>query len=240
MIPRYIGEQIIVSKETWSEVVEVISDYWDGGFLITDFDYGDGHYIVVLSKVVGWTRQCILYGSEFPEYKVDDAWENGLYITNVLHDGCDWIVIMTSMSDCVGQRWITHTDWNSFKRRVDSAMDDGMIVTKIACSQNYPTTYCAVASVMDYSQAQRLRFYPGMPTPDMIDLCTRDTVLIDMNDVDGGIVALTASDTGWDDQKLLAGNWRRVIEYIEEGWEHGYRVTTLCYSAGYWVVAMSY
>lgn len=74
----------------------------------------------------------------------------------------------------------------------------------------------------------------------MIDLCTADTVLIDMNDVDGGIVALTASGTSWTDQKLMAGDWRAVIRFIEGGWENGYSVTTLCYSSGYWVVAMSY
>ena len=241
MIPRYIGAQVILARESWSDILGEINDYWDEDYFITDFDYGEGHYVVVLSKISEWNGQVIYFGSQFPEDKVDEGWANGYRITNVMHDGTDWIVIMSGVPSCINQRWITDTDWDSFKRKVERAWRDGMIVTKIACDLTYPAVYCAVTSDVGIPQKQGLKYFPGRPTADMIDMCDHETVLIDMYDVDGGILALTASETGYDDQRLkVASSWRSAMEFVNRGWDDRYSLTSLCYYQGYWIVAMSY
>ena len=91
MIQREIGQQTIVSKERWSDIMDVISEYW----------------------------------------------EEDYYVTNVMHDGTDWIVIITEVPECRNQSLILNTDWGAFKRRVDQIYDNGMIVTKISCNHNH-------------------------------------------------------------------------------------------------------
>ena len=219
-----------------------IEEYWGEGYVITDFDYGDGEYVVVLSEVIGWNDgQMICYGSQFPEGQIDEGWRSGYKITNVMHDGSDWIVIMSDVPLCENQRWMTDTDWDSFKHKVRRAWRDGMIVTKIACDLTYPTVYCAITSRMDEPQEQGLKYFPGQPSADMIDMCGDDTIIIDMYDVDGGILALTASDTGYNDQVLkVAGSLGSAIEFIKRKWNDNYKITSICYYKGYWIIAMSY
>ena len=67
MIQREIGQQTIVPKERWSDIMDVISEYW----------------------------------------------EEDYYVTNVMHDGTDWIVIMTEVPECRNQSLILNTDWGA-------------------------------------------------------------------------------------------------------------------------------
>ena len=241
MIPRTITAQTIASRESWSSIMEAIKKYWDEGYYITDFDYGGGYYRVVMSKGTGWNGQAIRFGETFPKEKIQELWDKGYYITNAMHDGKDWIVVMSGVEDCRSQSWFTRTNWNDFKDTIKEYWDKDMVVTKLACKTSGGTTvYCGIVSKMTYSQEQKMKYYSGTPTPDIIDLCEANTILTDFYDVDGGVFAVTASKTGWEDQTLgVKSSWDSALEFIKKYWDRDYSLTTLSYYNGIWLVAMS-
>ena len=86
MIPKLNNNaQTLISKKTWKEVTEEISEQWVKDFYITDFDYGDGMYRVLFSKLTGWTNQTYTFGKDFPGEKIDEYWDKNYYITNNLN-----------------------------------------------------------------------------------------------------------------------------------------------------------
>lgn len=240
MIPRKITAQTILSRSNWSEIREAIGEYWEKDYFITDFDYGEGYYRVVMSKGTGWNGQAIRFGKSFPSDKVSELWDKGYYITNVMHDGTDWIVVMSGVPDCVTQSWFTRKNWSDFKDDIQEMWGKDMVVSKIACnlSSAYPT-YCGVASKMQYSQGQSTKYFAGKPTSAIGDMCEDGRIVTDMYDVDGGVFAVSASGTGWNKQVVeVRAKWETAVDLIKRYWDNDYSLTSLCYFQGYWVIAM--
>lgn len=240
MIPSKITTQTILSRAKWSEMMDAISEYWEKDYYITDFDYGEGYYRVVMSKGTGWNGQAIKFGETFPQDKIRELWAKGYSITNVMHDGQDWIVVMSGVPDCVTQSWFTNGNWTEFRSTIREYWDKDMVVTKLACKLSSSPVYCAVVSKMQRSQGQNMRYFEGKPTSEIGDLRDSDTIITDMYDVDGGVFAVTASGTGWDKQSIeVRAKWETAIDLIKRYWDKDYSLTSLCYFQGYWVIAMS-
>lgn len=242
MIPSTIGEQSILTRSTWNQCMEAIGDYYDQGYYITDFDYGGGVYKIVMSKSVGWNGQIIKFGKEFPQQEVSEGWKKGYHITNVMHDGSDWIVIMSGVPSCQRQTWFTRYNWNEFKSDISKIWDEGKIVTNLACKMSGDEPlYCAICSQMSTSQGQSYHFIQGRPTAqELCDLCTKGRLIVDIYDFDGGTFVVTASDTGWRQQKMhVSENWENSSEVIQQSWNEGYNITTIAYYHGAWIVILS-
>ena len=241
MIPRRITAQTILSRKSWKEIRSAIGEYWDKDYYITDFDYGEGYYRVVMSKGTGWNGQAIRYGSSFPTDEIQELWGKGYSITNACHDGSDWIVIMSGVSDCKTQSWFTRTSWSDFKENISEYWKKDMVVTKIACKLSGSSpVYCGIVSKMDYSQGQKMKYFSGKPTSDIGDMRDDNSIITDMYDVDGGVFAVTATKTGWTKQSIeVRAKWDTAIDLIKRYWDKDYSLTCLCYYQGYWVIAMS-
>lgn len=240
MIPRRITTQTILSRSSWKEIRAVIGEYWDKDYYITDFDYGEGCYRVVMSKGTGWNGQAIRFGSTFPKDEIRELWGKDYYITNVSHDGTDWIVIMSGVSDCETQTWFTNTNWGEFKGNISECWDKYMVVSKIACKLGSTPVYCGIASKMTFSQGQEMKYFSGKPTAEIGNLVKDGRIITDMYNVDGGVMAITASRTGWTKQYVdVKAHWETAIELIKRYWDKDYSLTSLCYYQGYWVIAMS-
>ena len=88
--------------------------------------------IEFLSKGTGWNGQSYRYGKDFPKEKIQELWDKNYHITNVTHDGNDWIVIMSGDTGINGQSWFTRASFSDFEKKVDEEWAEGNDITKVA------------------------------------------------------------------------------------------------------------
>lgn len=241
MIPRHITAQVILSRPTWDSAMEAINDHWNQGYYITDFDYGAGYYKIVMSMGTGWNGQAVKYGKSMPMSDIKLYWDLGYIITNIMHDGCDWIVVMSGVNKGISQTWLTRTDWDDLKNSINEGWDEGLVMTQIACDNSTSTpVYCAVLTQMPDAYSQRSKFFPGAPTCDILDISDGSNIITDIYDVDGGVLAIAASGTGWNQQAIAVKPcWDEASDFIKRYWDKHCAVTTICYYRGDWIVVMS-
>ena len=238
MIPLRIGLQSTWSRRTWNEIMDYVKEYWDKDYYITDFDYGDGQYRVVMTKDCGWDGQAIRTGKTFPKEKVDEMWNKGYRITNVAHDGEDWIVVMSSGYTGVGaQSWFTRTRWEDFKAEIKKAWDEDYVITKVAYGDG---TYCAVMS-KGINWSQSWNYIAGEITQkEMDNMYPDDKIITDIMDANGGLFIVRSGRTPYNDQGLFkSSNWDRLNDRMTEMWNKGYNITSFGYYRGEWYMLMS-
>lgn len=239
MIPRSIIAQSYFTRKGWGDTTTLIEEYWDKGYVVTDFDYGNGFYFVVMSKVNGWNRQKLFYGNSLPTDDIKEAWDRGYYITNVLHDGSDWIVIMTEVDYCTTQRLFSTGVWEDFKEKIQNGWDEDMLVTKLCCEkQRFSTYFAAMTEFNDGSPAQSARYLSGsIIKSDLDDLFVDGKYIVDIFDFDGGAYVVTAGDTGWSSHRLfMSPSLNSTYEAIKDYWDRGYYITTISFYDGEWIL----
>lgn len=238
MIPLRIDQQTVITRSSWKEMMERVKEMWDQDHYITDFDYGNGVYRVVMSSGTGWNGQAIRVGKTFPENEVDELWNKGYNITNVTHDGQDWIVIMSGNTGLSRQRWFTRNSWESFKQAISQGWEDGKVITKIAYGNG---TYCGIMS-SGLNWSQTWKFIPGEITQQHLNELYEDgdKIVTEVFDIDGGMFIVLSGNTGYDDQFISqSSNWDRLSERLTEYWNKNYNVTTIGYYNGDWFLLMS-
>ena len=238
MLPRSIRGQQFFSRSSWGDVMDDIKEGWDNGFFITDFDYGDGVYFVVMSKVEEWNGQAVRYASEFPTDDIKELWGKRYSITNMLYDGSDWIVVMTGVDYCLKQKMFRCMDADDFKERVSNGWNEDKIITKLCCRQEYyGNTYVGVMTeYRDSSPSQSRSFLRGVVlASELMDLCRDGKYITNIFDFGGGVMVATESGTEWRSCKIYrCGSTGTLAESIRECWDSGYSVTTLAYYDGEW------
>lgn len=239
MIPRRIYGQAYCCGGRWSEVMDLVKKYWDQGYFITDFDYGNDTYFVVMSKVQGWNGQAIRYGSSLPADDIKEMWDKDYYITNAFYDGKDWVIVMTGVDYCKTQRYFTTTKWDEFKDKITAGWNDDMLVTKLCCEikSSYNLYFAAMTEFKDGSPAQSRRYMSGNVTArDLAALCEDGKFIVDIFDFDGGVFVVTAGDTGWSSYRIVqVAGVNGLTEKIKKAWDDGYSLTTLTYYNGEWI-----
>lgn len=132
MIPLRISEQTLVVEEHWETCEREIERLWNEGFFITDFDYGDDLYHVVMSAGTGWREQYIESGSEFPERHIEDGWREGFMVTNIAIDDEEWILVFTAGTNLQGQSWHGTHSFQEFEDMFHQLTYEGQAITKFA------------------------------------------------------------------------------------------------------------
>ena len=242
MVPSRINGQRILSRNSWKEIMAEINTYWEQDYYVTDFDYGGGRYVVVLSKNTGWDGQKIVWDKTFPEKAVDEAWEQGLYITGVTYDGSDWIVVMSGVRECLQQGWFTRTNWRNFLDTISQKWDKDEIITTIGCKKNgSDVVYCGVSSKMSYSGSQG---YKSVRPADILsalqELSNGSRIVTDLYDVDGAILAISEDVPGWSHQIFYTcPDFGVLSQAVDRVYQQDYYITALCYCLGGWVLVAS-
>lgn len=218
--------------------MDYVKEYWDKDYYITDFDYGDGQYRVVMTKDCGWDGQAIRSGKTFPKDKVDEMWNKGYRITNVAHDGEDWIVVMSSGDTGLGsQSWFTRTNWEDFKSEIQNAWNEGYDITKVAYGNG---AYCGVMSKgLDWTQSWN--YIAGEITQKEMDgLYPDEKIITDVMDANGGAFFVRSGRTPYNDQTFYkSSNWDFLNNKMHEMWDRGYAITSFGYYRGQWFMFMS-
>ncbi len=238
MIPLRTGLQSTWSRRTWKEIMDYVQEYWDKDYYITDMDYGEGQYRVVMTKNCGWDGQAIRAGHTFPKEKVDEMWDKGYRITNVTYDGEDWIVVMSSGNTGIGaQSWFTRTRWEDFKSEIQDAWNDGYDITKVAYGDG---TYCGVMSKgLDWTQSWN--YIAGEITQkEMDNMYPDEKIITDVMDANGGLFIVRSGRTPYSDQGMFkSSNWDSLNNKMSEMWDKGYSITSFGYYRGEWYMLMS-
>lgn len=215
-----------------------IREGWDKGCYITDFDYGDGVYFVVMSKVEDWNGQAVRCASDFPSDEIKELWGKGYFITNMLYDGSDWIVVMSGVNYCLTQKMFRCMDSDDFKERVREGWNNDKIITKLCCKKrSYGNTYVGVMTgYRDTSPSQSRHALGGYVTAsDLMDLCEDGKYIVDIFDFGGGLMVATESGTAWKSCKVYkCSSVGGMADAIRECWGSGYCITTMAYYDGDW------
>ncbi len=238
MIPKLNNNaQIFISKKTWNEVTAEIKEYWDKDFYITDFDYGDGMYRVLLSKGTGWNGQAYRFGKEFPKEKIQELWDKDYYITNITHDGSDWIVIMSGGTDLNGQNWFTRTSFNDFEKKVDEEWSKGKDITKVAYGNGL---YLGVTSG-GLGWNQNWWNWNNFPTDELMDLKKTDgKILTDAFEFGDKVFAIASSNTGYTKQRIHKNkDFDYLKKILKNRWDEGYDLTTVSFFKSEWILIFS-
>lgn len=240
MIPRDINAQSYYISPRWSNVMEQVEEKWDEGYCITDFDYGDNAYVVVMSKVSEWSDQIIKVSKSFPTEEIQDGWDDGYSVTNMLYDGTDWIVVMTNVEYVVGQSVKSDFSYESLRRGLQDGWDEDMMVTKL-CSKltrSVDKMVVVMSEFFDCSQDQSLHLLRGDVTPNEIcDAFSDDKFITDLYDFGSGLMVVASSDTEWDGMIVTrCATLKEMAENISEKWDDDFFVTTVAYYDGYWYV----
>ena len=240
MIPRDITAQAYFTSSHWRSVVNKVKERWEEGYSITDFDYGDDTYVVIMSKVSEWSDQTIKISKSFPTEEIQEGWDEGYSVTNMLYDGTDWIVVMTNVEYVVGQSVKTNFSYESLRRGLQDGWDEDMMVTKL-CSQltrSLDKMVVVMSEFFDCSQDQSLHLLRGDVTPNEIgNAFSGDKFVTDLYDFGSGLMVVASSNTEWDSMIITcSATVDGMVEKIDEKWQDDYFVTTVAYYNGYWYV----
>ena len=242
MIPREINGQVIFTSSSWAKIMDKVDKYRETGMCITDFDYGNGLYVVVMSKVKGWNKQVVRVGSVFPMDAVLEEWEDDYYITNVLYDGDDWIVVMTGVDYCVDQKYIYRSNWTKFNEEISEGWKNDMIVTKLCCHsfRSFNVYLAAMTRFKDCSPSQSRKYFKGsISRSDLEAMCVSGRYIVDIFDFDGGVYVVTAGRTGWNSCKVIkSSNTSDLLKMVAKFWDNDYYITTVAYYDGEWLAVL--
>lgn len=238
MLPVLIAGQRIFSRSSWSSAMELIEEYWDDDLYITDFDYGEGVYVVVMSSVVNWDGQTVLFGADFPRDAIKRNWNKGYSITNVMHDGSDWVVVMTKVgNECQSQGYVLESSEAAFMNAIRDAWDDGYIITQVCCDEGrYGNVYCAVYSEPYTPKSQSIRALTGSVSPREIgNACDDDESIIDLYDMDGALMVATYSNPIYKRISIArCVDIEDLFSAVDNNMDNDLWVTVLAYYRGCW------
>lgn len=229
--------QTFTWSSSWSTITETIKENWDKGYDITDFDYGDGMYRVLMSKGTGWGSQAYRIGKTFPKEKVSDLWDKDYQITNVLYDGEDWVVVMTKDTGITTQRWFTRPDFKEFEAAIDNAWQENYDITKIAKGNG---VFLGIMS-KGLNWSQRWRHYNSFPTDEILsDKREEGKIITDAFEFGDKVFIVTSGNTGYEKQRIHKNkDFEYLRKLLKNRWDDGYTITTVSYIKGEWVLVFS-
>ena len=221
----------------WEDIKTRIKEKWDKDYLITDFDYGDGVYRVLLTSGTGWNGQAYRWSKEFPSEKVKELWDKDYHITNVTHDGSDWIVVMSGNTGISGQRWFTRSSFADFKKAVDDAWEEGYVITKVAFGDG---TYLGVMS-KGLGWSQNWWHWSEFPTDELMkQKKTNGKIITDIFEFEDTVFAVASGNTGYTKQRFHKNkDFDYLIKLLKNRWDEGYTLTTVSFYKGEWILVVS-
>ena len=229
--------QSFTHRSKWADIKDSIKEKWDEDYLITDFDYGDGMYRVLLSSGTGWSGQAYRWGETFPAEKVKELWDRKYRITNVTYDGSDWIVVMSGDTGISGQKYFLKTDFADFEKAISEAWKEGYDITKVAFGNDL---YLGVMSKgLDWSQSWW--HWTEFPTDELMkNKKTDGKIITDVFAFGNKVFAIASGNTGYTKQRFHKNkDFDYLIKLLKNRWDEGYTLTTVSYYKEEWIFVVS-
>jgi hypothetical protein len=237
MVPNLIGGQVVLFRERWSDMAEEIREHWDLDYVITDIDYLEGCWAVVMSEVYNWYGQSCFRSSEFPQDKIQEAWDEGRYITSIAYSGSYWVVVTTRVEDCSAQAYVVGS-WSHCLSEVENLWEKKAYVTSIACDGDF---YVFVCSKFGRSFSQRIKSYSRPRGANQIlGTCAEDEMIVDLFDMNGDLTVVTSSGMLYSKQGVcISSSISELRLDIKSNWSSGYKITTIAYYGGRYIAVVT-
>ena len=257
MLPTRISRQTIYFPSNWSELSKSIQEKYKDNYFITSIRYGGGAWILIMSKVEGWSGQAYFCSKEFPNEKLKEYREKGYYLTHITHDGSDWICVVTGVNNCYNQV-VYYGKWAEHRELRKKAWDADMIVTSVSASMYYAMAYSLFKEKIEPEGLLSLFMKPTYKTISFsqscevldkpigvreIERCCKDgQVVIDLHDMNYEKMAvITAGGLEYTKQRIhKAKSFKELDKLIDNRWAEGYCITSVEYTYdNEWILVFS-
>lgn len=146
--------QIYIESEQFPS--EWIKKWWDTGFFITNLDYGNGKWVVVMTKGIDFTRQYWFTESDVNKIgaKIKQFWDNKYRISCVAFGQGKYAYVMTSGTGLDGQTY-------KFSKEVPTTWISEQYDKKynLTYVNHDGTNWFTVASTYETQSAEKYRYY---------------------------------------------------------------------------------
>lgn len=210
-----------------------IQQGWDSYKMITDFNYGNGKWILVMSGGSGYTYQQYSSHSSFPASSISKGWNEGKSITKLFYGNGYWVLVMTKGTTFSSQYYCTKSSYPSAE--IKEQWDLGRKITSLVYCNN---VWVLVMSGYSKYTSQSWWTRSDFPTAEVKsgwDAGKHITALVHGN----GVYALVMSKATGYSAQLYYSNSSFPSGKIKEGWDLGMDITSLCYGNGSWLLVMT-
>lgn len=225
----------------WGSLVDDIKEGWDNGYVITDIDYGDGVWLVVMSQVHRQHKQYIFTSRYFPEEEIKKSWKKNRWVTSITYDGVDWICVTTEMYTYCNQEYIVGP-WNDCIDCVKKAWRSNRNITSITCKGGTYVFICSEFSSDMLLQQELNVLRSSDVTPKKIyDKCiSGDRVITDMFNMSGDLVVITSRTENSSSQRMFSVSTENIRRLCYEPNEAFYNISAVAYFKGRWIFNYRY
>jgi hypothetical protein len=131
MITLSREKQQVFVAENWDECSKHMYELMRDGFVLTNLDFYNEFYIVVMDKGSSWNNQEILFSADFPQLEINDYWDKGLDITYVAADNLTWMIFFSAGTGISGQEWYFKNTFEEIKGSINSLWQQRKVITDL-------------------------------------------------------------------------------------------------------------
>lgn len=131
MITGYRATQTVYMAENWDECAEHMYELMAEGYVVSNLDFYNDLYVVVMDKGTSWKGQEILFAADFPQLEINDYWDKGLDISYVAADDLTWMIFFSAATGTRGQEWVFKPHFSDIKRAIKTLWGQGKTLTDI-------------------------------------------------------------------------------------------------------------
>ncbi len=107
-----------------------IKRLWEGGFRITNLQYQENQWLLVMTRFDYNRLQRWRKLPSFPKEEIQKGWEEDYYVTEITHGNGDWVVVMDKKpDDYIGQRYSMTPSFP--KDLIQELWDEGYNITSL-------------------------------------------------------------------------------------------------------------
>lgn len=225
----------------WDEVIDEIKKGWNKDYIVTDIDYGDGGWSVVMTKTIPSSGQSLFISRDFSDLtnKIKSYWKKGQCVTSITYDGRKWICFATTAHYYTDQSYIIGK-WDYCMDCLKEEYRENRRVTSIACKGD---TYLFISSEVGFghiSYSQSIDVVrSSAELKELKNKCLIDDRLItDMHNMSGYLVVVTSSSAREVvEQRLIICSTEEIKENISKGRARGFYVASMAYYDDLWLIA---
>jgi hypothetical protein len=237
MITSNRASQTVFVAENWDECAEHMYELMAQGYVVSNLDYYNDLYVVVMDKGASWQDQEILFAADFPQLEINDYWDKGLDISYVAADDLTWMLFFSAATGIRGQEWVFKPHFSDIKRAISTLWGQGKTVTDIR--QSFGGIVIVMSGGINWNQWWTLsKGFPQKEIEREIKENNRFITLI--SEIDERYFIVMSAGTDIDKQIIFrTRNYASLQSKLDDYWKREMFVTTASFVKGELIVVFS-
>ncbi|MDX2284326.1 MAG: caspase family protein [Bacteroidia bacterium] len=204
-----------------------------GQYYITELEYGDGQWGLVMSDQVSYTRQYWVTSKLFPEKAIQSYWDRNYHITHLAWSGSVWVVVMSQGSGIAQQSYTTADEFPA--RKIEQYAREGYAISSLIFAAGQ---WVVIASRGQQAGEQEIWSGSDFPSKQIQEAWRKGLIVTELT-YGSGIWGLVLSKA----RRSTAQRWMHTQAFpkaeIDELWAQGYYISSLAYGDGRWAVVLN-